>query len=340
MYVTEDYNKYFNLDFPAPVKETRLNESASSDLLMQLEAQLEAEEKELAELKQKYDTAYRTHHDALASDPEYKKLVKEYNDLYSEWAHLRRSYRIYDPYDPDGHDWEMDEKIYEKVKDQIAELDQKIQSLKAGYWKPHKEATAKAETEFPFSASKKAHDDRKKTRATTLQALIAEETPEVEKLVAKLNSDCKASCDPQFKASFKTATFKNGVLTIPICSGRIIEDIYDNNELEDFDVEDDYYSSLEPDNYTFDTESYFDRVELEIHPDQIAEECGYKPEDNWKSYRIDDSSDWLLSDAVDAEFVEVPEVTDIDVYDGDIDDFTIKGDIKYYIVCYLYKNFK
>ena len=340
MYVTEDYNKYFNLDFPAPVRETRLNESASSDLLLQLEVQLEAEGAELEELKKKYDAAFIKHHDELASDPEYQKLVKEYRDLDVELSRLERSYRVYDPYDRDGHDWEMDERIYEKVKDRIAELNQKIQSLKADYWKPHHEATAKAEAEFPFKAKQQAHSDLKDTRAKTLQALITEETPEVERLVAKLNSDCKASCDPQFKASFKTATFKNGVLTIPICSGRIIEDIYDNNELEDFDVEDDYYSSLEPDNYTFDTESYFDRVELEIHPDQIAEECGYKPEDNWKSYRIDDSSDWLLSDAVDAEFTEVPEVTDIDVYDGAIEDFTIKGNIKYYIVCYLFKNFK
>ena len=211
MYINETYDKYFNLDFPGPVPETKLHESAASDALKNLETELASLEAEIKDLKKKHGAAWSKYDKELSSTPEYQALKKEYNELWRELSHLELSYRRYDRNDPDGGEWEMDEKIYDEVKDRIAELNDKLDSMKKDYWAPSNQARAKADAEFGSAEKEQRLKQGKEEHAQNLQTLIEEETPEINQILEELNSGLAES--EKFTAAFKGCYFKAGKLS-------------------------------------------------------------------------------------------------------------------------------
>ena len=118
------------------INSTNLDESAQSDELTKLDAEIADLETEIKDLKIKYETAGSKYRDELESTEEYKTLEAKYKELQSELWRLTWSYRRYDRNDPDGGDWEFDEEQYEKVKDRIAEIEQLWKEMRDDYWAP------------------------------------------------------------------------------------------------------------------------------------------------------------------------------------------------------------
>lgn len=345
MYINETYDKYFNLEFPGPVAETKLNESVASDTLKSLETELANLEVEIKDLKKKHNAAWSKYHKELSATPEYQAIKKEYDELWRELTHLELSYRRYDHNDPDGGEWDVDEKVYNEVKDRIEELKTKIDAIKPDYWAPSDQAKAKADAEFGSAEKEQRLSQGREERAQNLQTLINEETPEINQVLGELNSGLDES--EKFKAVFQGCYFKAGKLWVPIFSPEF-EDDYDYEE-DDFRVYDDgFYES----DYRFDLEAFEeDRAESyaelkDLLPDQIAELLQY-PEET-EGYRINKNSDWLLSKQVGLNVTKEPRVTNVIVGRDDyswfgpgayVDEVETTGEIKYSIVCYLCKTF-
>ena len=345
MYINETYDKYFNLDFPGPVPETKLHESAASDALKNLETELASLEAEIKDLKKKHGAAWSKYDKELSSTPEYQALKKEYNELWRELSHLELSYRRYDRNDPDGGEWEMDEKIYDEVKDRIAELNDKLDSMKKDYWAPSNQARAKADAEFGSAEKEQRLKQGKEEHAQNLQTLIEEETPEINQILEELNSGLAES--EKFTAAFKGCYFKAGKLWVPIFTPEF-EDEYEYAEA-DFKI---HEEGFEASDYEFDWEAFEeDSAEgyaepKNLLPEQLADFLHYSEEA--EGYRINENSDWLLSKQVGLDVTKEPKVTEVVVGHDDynwfgpgayVEEVHTTGLINYSIVCYLCKTF-
>jgi len=330
------------------INSASLVESAQTDELTKLDAEIADLEAEIKDLKVKYDAASDKYRHELESAEEYKALEAEYRKLRSELFGLERSYRRYDPYDRDGGDWEFDEEQYEKVKDRIAELEQALDKMSKDYWAPHTQAHDRADKEFAFSDKKQKLKANQDKRAQGLANLIAEETPGAAQIVDKLNKDLK---EPMFTLNAKEATFKANKLRIPIYT-KEFEDDYELDE-DDFggDADDPIFNCERYADYYMEDKLY----DLEISLEDLADNFGYKETPD--GYKVIEGSEWILTKDTEMYITEEPEVLELEYGDDGIGHYEYWGQtgydsrpyvaiesasdtIKYQFVYYLQKNFE
>ena len=333
------------------INSASLYESAHADELTRLDTEITDLEAEIKDLKVKFNAARNKYRNELESTAEYQALEAEYQKLDSELFKLKLSYRRYDPYDRDGDEWERDEEQYEKVKARIAEIEQTLKEMNQAYWAPSFQAHDRADKEFALSDKEQQLKTNRDKRAQGLANLIAEETPEVTRIVDKLNKDLK---EPMFTLDIKAATFKANKLRVPIYTKEFEEDYeFDEDDFEDFDADD------SPASIKFNCKGYedfnADKVgELGIHPEELAETFGY--EEVADGYKIIEESNWILTRDTAMSITEAPEVLELEYGDDGIGHYEYWGDegydsrpyvaiestsdtIKYKFVYYLQKNF-
>jgi hypothetical protein len=268
---------------------------------------------------------------AYNAKDEYVKLCKEHDELSRKRRELSQKYWVRTWFtDSDGnpeHDDEFLSDEYEKVKDQVEELDRLMKDIS------DKLEMIKAEVNTQFSSdaeaikNKKAeitaNDTKHKDLTTKLNQAYPEVKEEIDKIVAMLN-------DPDGDYEYGHAEGWKAIEKISYEAGRLVVTLYTEliNDYVDFLDEDDFDSSGD----------LRERTEKWVADDLVADN-GARAEDIVADYNLESTeegwykipgSDWELCKESDYDVTEVPEL----VYDRYNEGYEADG--QFSVSAYLY----
>jgi hypothetical protein len=245
---------------------------------------------------------------AYTMNTEYKKLRAEYAELDSKYRELSKKYWVrHWFYDGDGnpeHDEEFIPSEYEKVKDQVKELNRLMNDIS------NKLEAIKTEAKNQFSAdaelikNKKAEMNRHKATNTELTTKLNQAYPEIKeeinKVVALLNST-PTNYDYELVDNWKP------IEKLSYHNGRLIVTLYtqlDYGYVDIFDADDfDHSGELKDDVAVWKAEDLISESGAEAQEVVSAFSLEKAAEDGW--YKIP-GSDWELHDEPDYDIEKTP----------------------------------
>jgi uncharacterized protein YukE len=287
--------------------------------------------REVNELEDKFNKQVVS---AYAANEEYKKLKDEYFDLLDKLSALKQTYERREWHQFGEDDWRhddwIDESEYEKVKDQVDELNKllaevsaKLEAVKA---EAAKQFSSDAEVIKGKRAEMETHQATNKDLKTKLTQAYSEVEDEINEALKVLNNNSDFEYDHDGWKATRNLFYADG---------RIQTTLYTN-------VVDDHISYLDPDN--FDDDGELRDRDADWRAKDIASDAGATASSIIQDYELEASedgwfkipgSDWELYKDSDFETEETPGIS----YDR-YDDYEIVGEFKIGAYIYLGKKVK
>lgn len=312
----------------------KLNESAATDELKELLAEITQLDSEIAELQQEKSDSWKNDYESKF-EAERKALARCKSDL----DDLIRTYRTkyYTEWDDDGDPVDFDyhintaeqrsvSMIEASIRAKLSQVEAEYNRLKAQAEQDHAAAFAgHTQTIKDKSATR---DTRKSHKETLLKTIIEEERPELEELIKKANEHTKATAD------ITKVSFHGGKLYLDLTS--------EEDEIEiDLWSDIDYYSDQcyvkidtlvgEAEDRALEDGFLFDVAYGLGFDDDAIDAIDFTFGDTYGAVDIPGSS-WQLLTGCDLEYNEPS------AWVNRYDETEVDEDFKYTITCYLVKE--